>query len=314
MFQKAVMIGIAESALTPATWGGLDKLIQTRVSIKNEDTQEQLSQLADADCLLVDFLTTVNKEIIDAAPNLKYIGLWANAYDRVDVEYAAKKDIPVCNLHGFCRESVAELVIAMLLIDLRRLDEERLRGKSGNYEYSEVGIEDRRDLQGLSFGVVGLGSIGSRVAELADCFGCRVSYYSPTRKETQFTYKELDTLLTDSDVVSVHPTLNPSSNHMIDAAKINLLKSGTTLIVTGPMELVDIDALATRLAKGDMRFITDHAELLSSEELAKLSPFKNCIMYPPVGPVTRNAQENKQAIFIQNIEAALKGDPNNRVN
>lgn len=313
-FYKVVLFGISEESLTDGTWGEIDLLSRERVIVDGSDRSKLLTELADADCLLVDFLAKVDQKVIDAAPNLRYIGLLSSAFDRVDVGYAASKGIPVSNLHGFCQESVAELVIAMLLADLRDLHRQRSRGLDRDFEYTEVGIESRRDLQGLDFGVVGLGSIGHRVAELASAFGCNVSYNSLHEKDTPFRYKKIDDLMSESDIVTLHVPLDKNTHHMLDEDMISKLKPGAVVVVLASMELVDIDALAVRLKVGDIRFITDHAELLAKADIDKLSSFENCIMYPPIGPVTANSRRNKQTIFVENIKAVLSGTPQNRVN
>lgn len=313
-FKKAVLIGIEESVLSSDTYEELDKLVEIRVTVELNDSARLLAEVADADCFLVDFLATVSKETIDAAPNLKYIGLLANAYERVDVEYAASKNIPVCNLHGFTRETTSELVIAMALIALRRLDQEIERGKNKNFVYTEENIENRRDLHGLNFGIIGLGSIGSRVAELASAFGCRVNYNSLHKKEVPFQYMELDELIASSDVLSLNLNFIPSSRHMLNADRINSLRPGCVVVLANPIALVDTDALASRLAKGDITFVTDDAEVMTKDEIDKLSAYSNCMLYPPLGSVTINSKKNKQTIFVKNIEAALSGQPQNQVN
>src|SRR3989344_835617 len=113
-FKRAVLVEIEDYALDKKYWNELDKLIESRVSTDRKDPNF-LKEIADADCLLVGFQIDIGKDVIDAAPNLKYIGVLATAYGTIDYEYAASKKIPVSNLAGYSTEAVAEFTITMIL-------------------------------------------------------------------------------------------------------------------------------------------------------------------------------------------------------
>src|SRR3972149_8537167 len=104
-FKKAVFIDIEETQLNKDYWDELDKCIESRVSLSQNDPN-LFKELAEADCLLVGFQISVDKKVIDSAPNLKYIGVLATAYGTIDTDCAASKNIPVCNLAGYSTESV----------------------------------------------------------------------------------------------------------------------------------------------------------------------------------------------------------------
>lgn len=309
-YSKALLINISEGSLDKKYWDKLAQLAEQVTHIPKDDPSTT-QQLADTDCLLVGFGVVVSQEMIDAAPKLKYIGVQATAYDKIDIDYAKEKDIPVCNLAGYSTESVAEFVIAALLETIRGLEEGKQRGRSGNY--SEDGI-NAREIKDSAFGVIGLGNIGTRVAELANGFGANVSYWSRSEKDVTFKQQDLDELIAGSEFLSLNPALTPDTEHILNAERINSLKANAVVINTCPMELVDIDALAERLGKGDITFILDHSDEMSKEDIAKLSPHKNCILYPPIGYITTGARRNKGEIFTGNIAAALEGEPENKVN
>jgi lactate dehydrogenase-like 2-hydroxyacid dehydrogenase len=309
-FKKALLININEGSIDQDYWDKLRTLVNELVFVPKGDSSI-MTQLTDTDCLLVGFGVTVNKDMINAAPDLKYIGVQATAFDKIDTEYAAGKGIPACNLGGYSTDSVAEFVIAVLLETIRGLETGKQRGREGNY--SEDGIS-ARELKDSQFGVIGLGNIGNRVAELASGFGAQVSYWSRSPKEVDFMYKELDTLIADSDFLSLNPALAPETKHLLNAERITSIKTGAVIINTCPMELIDLDALAERLAKNDITFILDHSDEMSEEDLAKLQPFANCIVYPPMAYITDGARKNKCEAFVGGVEGALNDSLINKVN
>lgn len=130
--------------------------METKVLLRRDD-QNLLAELADCDCLLLGYQVDTPREIIDAAPGLKYIGILATAFGTVDLEYAASKNIPVTNLGGYSNESVAEFSIAILLWKMRNIQEGLKRAADNNFD--ETGMR-ARELRGSEVGVIGLGSIG----------------------------------------------------------------------------------------------------------------------------------------------------------
>jgi len=250
-------------------------------------------------------------EMIDKAPKLKYIGMFGTGYGRIDTEYAAGKGITVTNIAGYSTESVAELAIAVLLEHIRELGRGKKQALEGNY--SEDAFFGVYEIKGKNFGIIGIGRIGSRLAEIVQGFGAKVSYWNRTKKPG-LEYKELDELVASADFISIHLPYVPETKHLLNSGRIGKIKPGAVVVNLSPMELIDIDALCGRLEKGDITFILDHSDELEGEELAKLRKFENCIIYPPFGYTTREATRNKQEMFVDNIADFLKGKPTNKVN
>jgi phosphoglycerate dehydrogenase-like enzyme len=171
-----------------------------------------------------------------------------------------------------------------------------------------------RELKNSNFGVIGLGSIGGRVAELAAGFGANVSYWSRNKKESQFTYKELEALLAESDYISVNVAQAPETENLLNEKTIPLIKAGAVVISTVPPEVTNTDALATRLAKGDITFVSDHGDEMSKENLDKIKQYSSCMLLPAIGFITAEARINKQEIFVSNMASFLEGKPQNKVN
>ncbi|OGG73111.1 hypothetical protein A3A38_04855 [Candidatus Kaiserbacteria bacterium RIFCSPLOWO2_01_FULL_53_17] len=308
-FKKALLINISEGALE-GHWDQLDELVEKRTTLP-KDSPDIMRELVDTECLLVAFGIPVTKEMIDTATGLKYIAIQATAFGKVDVDYAKSKNIPVSNLAGYSTEAVAEFSIASVLESIRQLEEGKQRGRAGNY--SEEGLR-AREIRNAIFGVIGLGSIGERVAEIASGFGADVRYWSRAKKNVPFTYQDADTLIAEADFLSLNLAQTPETDNFLNKKRIQSLKSGVVVINTVPMELVDADALAERLAVGDITFILDHSDETSKGVMAKLSQFKNCIIYPPMAYITEEAKLARKTLFLSNIKSFLDGSPTNVIN
>ncbi|MDO8658422.1 MAG: 2-hydroxyacid dehydrogenase [Candidatus Levybacteria bacterium] len=309
-FKKILLIGVDEAKLGSTYWDRINALTDKKVYLP-KDSPEIKINLKDADCLLVNFGITVTKADVDSAPNLKYIGILATAFGKVDVEYANNKGIVVCNLPGYSSESVAEFTIAAILETIRHLDEGKKRGRAGNV--SEEGIS-AIEIKDRIFGIIGLGNIGTRVGEIASGFDARVKYWSRHKKDVKnVTYQELDDLISEADFLSLNLAQTPETERILDKKRFQLLKPGAVVINTAPMELVDIDALVERLKKDDITFILDHSDEMSEQDLGKLLPYANCIIYPPIAYVSKEAGISKQEMFTSNIENFVKGNPKNSV-
>lgn len=311
-FKKIVSIGINEDVLNKKYWDEIDKLTEEKV-ILAQGSKDITSQLVDADCLLVWF-NGVSKEVIDLAPNLKYIGALATGVGKIDVAHANSKGITVTNIPGYSTEAVAELVFAVLLENLREISRAKQASKLARTSEADF---SGREIKGKDFAVVGLGSIGSRVAELAKAFGSDVYYWSraPKQEGSGFTYESIDDLIEHADFVSVNLALNPETEGIFTAERIGKLKQGAIVINTAPMELFDLDALEARLAEGTITFIFDHTDPgdISDQDLERLRQNENCITYPVLGYITDEAKVALQEIFVENIRASLAGQPQNIV-
>lgn len=313
-FSKILAIDIDESKLDSAYWKRIDSLARKRICIP-KGSAEIRNHLADADCLLVNFGVEVDREDINNAPSLKYIGVLATAYGKVDIDYARNKGIAVCNIPGYSTESVAEFVFAVILEHIRHLEEGKLRGRSRHYAESGISAAEIKD---KVFGVLGLGRIGSRAAEIALGFGADARYWSRNRKKELerrgIKYEDADALIPKCDFLSVHLAQTKDTENFLSEERIQKIKKGAVVVNTAPMELVDIGALEKRLRKNDMTFILDHSDEMAAEDLKKLSAHENCIIYPPIAYVSGEARTAKQEIFVGNMENFLKGAAANKVN
>ena len=313
-FKKILLAGIDEGKLEPAFWKRIDALTEKIVRIP-KDSPEMKKQLADADCVLLSLGSKFDKEDIGIAHKLKYIGMLGTGYGRIDTSYAKTKGILVTNVPSYSTEGVAEFVFAILLEHLRDLEKGKQQARRGNY--SEFGLL-ATEIKGKVFGILGLGRIGSRVAEIASGFGADVRYWSRNRKrkieKKGIKYEDADVLIPKCDFLSLHFALVKDTEKFLNKERVSKIKSGAVVVNTAPMELVDIDALGKRLEKGDIIFILDHSDEMGADGLKKLSKYANCIIYPPGAYLTKESTMSKQVIFVSNIENFLKGTIRNRIN
>lgn len=308
-FRKILVTGFEKSELSPATFKKLNSLAQKIVF----SSSPSLDDRKGVDCLLAKF-NPVNKAAIDALPNLKYIGVMSTGYAKVDTTYAKKKGIVVTNVPGYSTESVAEFVMAVILEHIRQLEKGKVQAREGNYSESGFSVAE---IRGKTFGILGLGRIGGRVAELALGFGANVCYFSRERKrdfeKRGMKFGNADVLIPRCDFISLHFALNKETENFLNARRIAKIKKGAVVVNTAPMELMDLDSLEKRLKAGDITFILDHSDEMKSEDLKRLSKYKNCIIYPPIAYISKEAGEAKQRIFIENMENFLKCFPSNLV-
>ena len=208
---------------------------------------ELIPLLSDVDCLFVKF-NGLTKKMIDSAPNLKYIGVFGTGFGKVDAEYAKSKGIIVCNVPDYSTESVAEFVFAVILEHVREIERAKKEALGGNYSedgYSALEIKDK------TFGIIGLGQIGLRTAEIALGFGARVKYWSRSEKngDKKMKYTDIDEIVSSSDILSLHLSLNSETETFLNSERINNFKKGAIIVNTSPMELLDLDALENQLKK-----------------------------------------------------------------
>lgn len=305
-------MGFIGQELEESYWKELDALANKRVIT---DQETAITEHADADTVLVKLGAKFSKEQIDKFPNLKYIGMLGTGYGGIDSEYAASKGITVTNIADYATEGVAEFTFGILIEWCRGVSRALGMAWDGVYEDDEhPGIE----IKGKKFGVIGLGNIGRRTAELAQAFGCDVSYWSRTHKEDAeakgIKYQELDDLLANSDIITLNLALNSETEGIINADRIAKLKTNTIFINPSPMELVDFDALVGRLNKQEIVFMLDHSDEMTKEQLEVIKPLNTCKVYPAIAYLTREASQLKKRIYIDNIKNFLEGKPTNKVN
>lgn len=245
-------------------------------------------------------------KVMESVPNLKGVCLSTTSFGWIDLEYCKKRGLPVSNVPGYSKESVAEQAIAFLLGAMKRIFVSDRRTASGKYNL-QMGYE----LKGKTLGIIGLGSIGSATAQLALGLGMKVIAYNRTPKTMDnVRMVSLSQLLKESDAISLHTTHEPSNDKMIGEKELSQVKKGVFIINTVDRELVDETVMAKALASGQVDTYVYEAEDLVNTPLAQQ---ENAIGFKGFAWYTKEALENLYAIIVKNAIALAKGKPINRV-
>ena len=277
----------------------------TRVS----DTDTLISRGRDADIIAVSNLP-LNADVINGCTNLKMLAVAFTGVDHIAMDACRQRGITVCNCAGYSTAAVADLVFGMVVALYRNLIpcNEAVR-RQGTKE-GLIGFE----LEGKTFGIIGTGAIGLRVASIAQAFGCRVLAYSRTKKDVPgITYTDLETLLKNSDIVSLHTPLTPETRGLIGEKELSSMKPSAILINTARGPVVDSAALADALNCG--KIAGAGVDVFEMEPPVPadhpLLNAKNLIATPHVAFATREALVKRAAIVFDNIDRWIRGTPAN---
>lgn len=218
----------------------------------------------------------IDREVMDACPELKLISVAATGMNNIDLEYAAKKGIAVKNVAGYSTESVTQCTFAMLFYLLNSSAYYDDYVKSGQYIESPVFTHlgrEFRELKDKLFGIIGMGTIGKRVAQVAQTFGARVVYTSTSGNNMEtpgYTHLSLEELLRTADVVSIHCPLNDQTRNLLNAARLCMMKPTAYLLNLGRGGIVNEQALAQAI--NENRIAGAGLDVLSTEPIVANSP------------------------------------------
>lgn len=278
---------------------------------------ELCDRIADADMVLCN-KTQFGRQEMDAAKKLKYIGLFATGFNNIDTAYAKEKGITVCNAPGYSTEAVAQHAIALMLQALNRVGDYNKIVAEGDWKKSRTFSLfpfPVYELCGKTLGIVGYGAIGRRVADIAKAFGMRVLVHNRSRVNDQsVTQVPLSTLLSESDVVSLHCPLNADSAGMMNAEAFSKMKQGAVFINTARGPLVDENALRDALLSG--RLLAAGVDVLCEEPMSEscvLFGIENCYITPHVAWAGLETRQRLMTVVEDNIKAFLSGEPQNMV-
>lgn len=249
----------------------------------------------------------VDDALLDRFPDLRLVANYGVGYDGIDVEACARRGIAVTNTPEALGLATADLTLALVLAVRRRVVEGDRFVREGRWAAGwHVGELMGDEVRGATLGLVGFGRIGKAVAERAVPFGLEVIH---TRRSDDGApgYRELDALLRESDVVSLHVPLTEETEGMIDARRLALMRDGACLVNTSRGAIVDEAALVDELRSGRLRAGLD---VFASEPdvPADLLALPNVVLLPHVGSATRGARAAATAELVANIRAVLDGD------
>ena len=300
------------------SWGSLKELGE--VTVYERTRREEIAgRAADADIVLTNKVV-MDREMMALLPRLKYIGVLATGFNVVDIEAAREREIIVTNVPAYSTESVAQTVFAHLLTVTNRAEHYAQQNRQGRWaENRDFCYWDTEltELAGKTMGIVGLGHIGRRVAEIALAFGMQVKAMTSKKAEelpVGIQKAELQSLLASSDVVSLHCPLTEGTRHLIHRETLRLMKPSAILINTGRGPLVDDEALAEALNEGRLRAYC--ADVVTEEPPKADHPLlhaPNAFITPHIAWATVEARKRLLQTAIGNVEAFVNGHPVNVV-
>jgi len=288
-------------------------------SIYDRTPAEQIiAEAADAEFVLTN-KAVLSRAVIEALPNLKYIGVMATGYNVINVAAASERQITVTNVPIYSTASVAQMVFAHILHFAQRVGDHSGAVHAGRWSAaSDFCFWDfpQQELAGQTLGIVGFGRIGRATAKLADAFGMKVLATSRSVVDTPDYVELIDfkSLLKQSDIVSLHCPLTPETEKMINSERLAMMKPTALLINTSRGPLIDEPALAAALTGGTLA--AAGLDVLSTEPPPIDHPLlgvKNCVLTPHIAWATRSARSRLLDTVVDNVEAFLAGRPQNVV-
>lgn len=272
-----------------------------------------LDQLALADGVITMLTERIDKEALDAAPKLRVISNFAVGVDNIDLNRAAERGIPVGHTPGVLTETTADQAFMLLLAGARRLVESVEYVKNGQWQTWYPTQMLGHDVHGATLGIIGLGRIGYAMAKRARGFGMKLLYYGGSNEQyAQRVHAQkvtLETLLRESDYVSIHAPLTRKTRHLISTPQLALMKKTAILVNTARGAVVDTAALVKALQTGEIAYaaldVTDPEPLPAAHPLLGLP---NCIVVPHLGSATWATRERMGQIAVENLLAGLRGE------
>ena len=257
----------------------------------------------------------MNKETLKNAGNVKYIGLFATGYNNVDIEYTNERNITVCNAGSYSTNAVAQHVFALILEHYNKVGEYNKFVKDGGWIHSEKfsPFKPMKEMDGRTLGIVGYGSIGKKVAKIAQAFDMKVLAYNRSpKKDESVRFVEMDELLEKSDIVSIHCPLNSDSEKMCNKEFFEKMKDGALFINTSRGGVVDeqalIDAVKFKKISGAGLDVVAVEPMEKHEEILDID---NIIITPHSAWAPVETRTRLVEIVKNNIKKWVAGDPVN---
>jgi glyoxylate reductase len=253
---------------------------------------------------------TIDDRVLELFPRLRLVANYGVGYDTIDVPACTARGVAVANTPGVLDAATADLTMALVLASRRRVVEGDTFVRAGKWGSEWVATSLLgQEVSGATLGIVGLGRIGRAVAQRALGFEMRILYTQRHRLDDErFEYHDLDDLLGEADIVSVHVPLTPETERLIDARRLALLRDGACFVNTARGPIVDEPALVRELVSGRIRAGLDvfvHEPQVPRE----LLDLPNVVLTPHVGSATQETREAMTRVLVDNLKAAERGEP-----
>lgn len=297
------------------SFAGLEKYAEV-VVYEMLAKEDYAKALADADMIICN-KTVIDASVMDCAPKLRYIGLFATGYNNIDTAEARRRGITVCNAGSYSTMAVAQHVFAMILDHASRIADYNGFVQGGGWKNSATFspfVFPTSELYGCTLGIVGYGSIGRQVAEIGRAFGMKIIVHSRSRKEGVENVS-LDELMRRSDYITFHCPLNDQSRGMVGMNELKLCKPTAYIVNTARGGVINEQELADALRANVISGAA--VDVLSTEPMAQDCPLfgiENCVLTPHVAWAPIQTRERLLGIVEDNIRAFIEGKPVNVVN
>lgn len=302
------------------SWEGLEALGEVTVYDRTKE-EDVIARIGDADVVYTN-KTPVTRETLEACDNVKFIGVLATGYNIVDIDAAKEKGIPVSNIPTYGTAAVSQFAIALLLELCHHIGAHSDAVKAGEWtnnpdwcfwKYPLV------ELAGKTMGIIGFGRIGQDTAKIAQALGMKIlaydAYQNPELESETCHYADLDTLLGQSDVISLHCPLFPSTEGIINKANIAKMKDGVMIINDSRGPLIVEKDLREALDSGKVAGAA--LDVVSAEPIQADNPLigaKNVILTPHIAWAPKESRQRLMDIAVANLKAYVDGAPQNVVN
>lgn len=285
---------------------------------KMTDERQVRFRVMDADVIIVNKIK-LNEKTLGDAKRLKLICVTATGFDNIDLDYCRRRSIAVCNVKGYSTESVAQVTAAMALSLVNGLPQYDKYVK--DYSYSKSGVQNHlspvfHEMSSMTWGVIGLGGIGTRVADIAKSFGCNVLAFK-RRNDPLYKCVDLHRLVKESDIISVHLPLSDKTKGIISRDIISEMKQGAIFINVARGAVADEAALAEAVTDGRLGGLG--IDVYSEEPMSNTSPYMsimdrpNVIFTPHMAWGAYEARVRCMEEIKENIKAYMRGRRRNRV-
>lgn len=302
-------------------WSGVKALIPDTTSYVRTAYEEIAPRIGDAEFVFLN-KCRMDEQILSQCPNLKWVGIIATGTDNLDLEACRRHGVSVANVPGYSTYSVAQMTFSLLLAICQCAERYDRAVKDGFWQLGipqSYGLLPQMELYGKTFGVYGYGSIGRQSARIAKAFGMRVLVCTRTVRPEYAAdgveFVDLDTLLRQSDVLSLHCPATPQTRGLISAEALQKIKRGAILLNTARGALVEEAAVTEALHTGQLGFYG--ADAFATEPLSADSPLRrepHALLTPHIAWTTKEALQNLMDITTQNLRSFLDGNGEHIVN
>lgn len=302
------------------SWDCLVPFGKVTVYRRTGSQADAIAHIGDANIVLTN-KTPITEAVLEACPNIRMVGVLATGYNVVDCAATRRRGIPVCNIPDYGTAAVAQFTIGLLLELCHRIGYHSQAVHDGKWTVCPdfcFWDTPQMELAGKTLGIIGFGRIGMAVGRIAKALGMKVLAYSrteyPEGREIA-NYVNLDALLAQSDVISLHCPLTPENTGMINESAIAKMKDGAILLNTARGPLLDEAAVAAALGSGKLRGVA--ADVVCAEPIRADNPLltaPNCIITPHMAWAPLESRQRILDCTVQNIQAFLSGNPINVVN